>query len=192
MKRVLLIVGLCSLLGCPLQTSSSSTMPSTGGGAANNGGGDGGGGGNVMVPDVVGKTQSEAEAAISSAGLRGGIRVGNDPGSYDIASAKICTQTPGSGQQSASSLFVSVRFCTVEKAYVDNEGDVTGMTVAAAQKAIKDKGFTGTVEVSELYEFDKDCKDGTVCRFDPRRWYLDPQRRMTLYVNRKLSISAPE
>ena len=191
MKKALVVVGLSGLLGCPLQTSSSSTMPSGGGGTSSSGGG-GGGGETVTVPDLVGKTQGEAEAVVSAAGLRGGIRVGNDPGSYDVATAKVCTQTPGGGQQSAPSLFVSVRFCLVEKAYVDNEGDVSGMTIEAARLAIKDKGFAGTVEVSELYEFDKACKDGTVCRFDPRRWYLNQERRMTLYVNRKLSISAPE
>ena len=87
---------------------------------------------------------------------------------------------------------MSVRFCLVEKPYVDNEGDVSGMTVDAAKKAIAAKGFTGTVEVHELYEFDKDCKDGTVCRFDPRRWYLNQDRSMTIYVNRKTTIVVPD
>jgi beta-lactam-binding protein with PASTA domain len=187
MQRVVLVVGLCSLLGCPLQTSSSSTMPSGGGGSS----GGGGGGGNVTVPDVVGKTQSEAEAAVASAGLRGGIRVGNDPGTWD-ATSKICTQTPGGGQQSASSLFISVRFCHVDKPYVDDQGMVTGMTIDEATKKAKASGFTGEVKVAELYEFDKDCKAGTVCRFEPRRYYLNQDRTLTLFINRKLAISAPE
>ena len=163
-------------------------MPSGGGGTSSGGGG----GGNVTVPDVVGKTQAEAEAAVSSAGLRGGIKVGNDPGSYDVATAKVCTQTPGGGQQSAPSLFVSVRFCIEEKPYVDDAGMVTGMTIEEATKKAKASGFTGEVKVSELYEFDKDCKAGTVCRFEPRRYYLNQDRTLTLYINRKLSISAPE
>jgi beta-lactam-binding protein with PASTA domain len=191
MKRVLLIAGLCSLLGCPLQASSSSTMPSGGGGSPGNGGGDSGSSGNVTVPDLVGKTQSEAEAAVASAGLRGGIRVDNDPGTW-TASTKVCTQTPGSGQQSASSLFVSVRFCLEEKPYVDDEGVLSGMTLDAAKKKIKDAGFTGEVTVTDLYEYDKDCKDGTVCRFDPRRWYLPGERHVTLYINKKTTIVVPD
>lgn len=166
-------------------------MPSGGGGGAASSGG-GGGGGNVTVPDVVGKTQSEAEAAVAAAGLRGGLRVGNDPGSYDIATAKVCTQTPGSGQQSAPSLFVSVRFCLVEKPYVDNEGDLTGLTLEAARQKIKEAGYTNVVKVDELYEFDKNCKEGTVCRFSPRRWYTNGEGPLILSTNRKLTISAPE
>ncbi len=189
MKRALLGVGLWLLVGCPLKTSSSgSTMPSGGGGSSSTGGG----GGNVTVPDVMGKTQSEAEAAISAAGLRGGLRVGNDPGSYDIATAKVCTQTPGSGQQSAPSLFVSVRFCMPEKEYVDDEGDLTGLTIEAARAKIKAAGYTNVVKVDELYEYDKTCKDGTVCRFSPRRWYTNGEGPLILSTNRTLTISAPE
>lgn len=184
------MVGLWGWSGCVVQPAASSTMPS-GGGAPSSTGGGGGGGGNVTVPDVVGKTQSEADAAVASAGLRGGVKVDQDPGTWTAAS-KICTQTPGGGQQSAPSLFITVRMCAVEKPYVDNDGDLKGMTIEAAKQTIKARGYTGTVEVSELYEFDKDCKDGTVCRYEPRRWYLNQERRVLLMVNRTLSIRAPE
>jgi beta-lactam-binding protein with PASTA domain len=189
MKRVLLVTGLSFMLGCPLQTSKSSTMPTGGGGAPNQGGG-GEASGNVTVPDVVGKTQSEAEAAVASAGLRGGLRFGNDPGTWD-ASTKICTQTPGGGQQSSASLFVSVRFCSAA-AVVNGRPELAGLSVADATKLAKAKGFEGKIEVIEQHEFNKDCKADTVCGYTPNHWDANQSRTLTLYINRKLAIGTPE
>ncbi len=197
MKRVLLVGLLPFVVGCLLKTDTSgSSFPGSSGSSESSGGGGGGGGGsvgNVTVPDLVGKTQSEAEAAIASAGLRGGIRIGNDPGTWD-ANTKVCQQTPGGGNQSAASLFVSVRMCVAERVSTrETDGMLTGMTIEAAKKAIEAKKPGLKVKVSELYEYDKDCKDGTVCRFEPRRWYIDGGAyEVVLSINRKLTISAPE
>ncbi len=189
MKRVLLVVGLCSLLGCPLQTSSSSTMPSGGGGTSSNSGGGGGSTGNVTVPDVVGKTQSEAEAAVASAGLRGGVRFDQDAGTWDAAS-KICSQTPGGGQQSASSLFISVRFCHVDKPYESKQPELAGLSVADATKRAQAAGYTGKIEVATQYDYDASCKADTVCRYYPEHWVSG--RSLVLYINRKATVVVPD
>lgn len=193
MNRVFLIAGVCALIGCPLQTKSSSTM--AGGTPSSSSSGDdrasgAATGGNVTVPDVVGKTQSEAEAAVATAGLRGGIRVDNDPGSWN-AGSKVCTQTPGGGQHSAPSLFVSVRFCHVD-APVAGRPELAGLSVADATKLAKSKGFEGTIEVIEQHEFNKNCKADTVCGYTPNHWDAGSSRTLTLYINRKLTIGAPE
>jgi len=196
MKRVVLVGLLPFVVGCLLKTDTSgSSFPGSGssGSSGSSGGGGGGGGGNVTVPDLVGKTQSEAEAAVASAGLRGGIRIGNDPGTWN-ASTKVCSQTPGGGNQTASSLFVSVRMCVAERVSTrETDGMLTGMTIDEAKKAVEAKKPGLKVKVTELYEYDKDCKDGTVCRFEPRRWYIDGGAyEVLLMVNRSISISAPE
>ena len=192
MKWAILVVGVCSQLGCPPKTSNSSTTPSSGGGSANQGGGRGGGGGNAIVPDIMGKTQSEAEAAVAAAGIRGGLRIGNDPGTWN-ASSTICNQTPGVGRETAPSLFVSIRFCIEERSSSrDTDGDLTGLTIEDAKKKIAAAGYTNVVKVDELYEYDKTCKEGTVCRFSPRRWYTNGEGPLILSTNRTLTLSAPE
>lgn len=164
-------------------------MPSGGGGTSS---GDGGGAsGNVTVPDVVGKTQSEAEAAVASAGLRGGVKFQDDPGTWN-ASSKICTQTPGGGQQSASSLFISVRFCHVDAPVVDKHPNIIGLSVADATKKAKAVGYTGKIEVLTMSEYDADCKADTVCRVMPEYWDLNQERTLTLFVNRKATIVVPD
>jgi len=193
MKRVLLVGLLPFVAGCLLKTDTSgSSFPGSSSGSSGPSGGGGGGGDNVTVPDIVGKTQSEAEAAVASAGLRGGIRIGNDPGTWD-ASTKVCSQTPGGGNQSASSLFVSVRMCVAERVSTrDTDGDLTGMTVEAAKKEAERLSPGIKVKIYDAIPYDQNCKDGTVCRFDPRRWYVGKHDDVILYVNRTLSISAPE
>lgn len=69
---------------------------------------------------------------------------------------------------------------------------IVGLSVADATAKIKASGFDGKIEVFNNSEFDPSCKADTVCGFDPRRWYLNQDHRMTLYVNRKLAIGAPE
>ena len=197
MKRVLLVGLLPFVVGCVVKTDSSgSSFPSSSGpsgpGGSSGASGSSGATGNVIVPDIMGKTQSEAEAAVAAAGIRGGLRIGNDPGTWNAAS-KICNQTPGVGRETAPSLFVSIRFCIEERRSTrETDGDLAGMTIEDAKKAIAAAGYTNVVKVDELYEFDKNCKEGTVCRFSPRRWYTNGEGPLILSTNRKLSISTPE
>ncbi len=165
-------------------------MPSGGGGTSSSSGG-GGSTGNVTVPDVVGKTQSEAEAAVASAGLRGGIRFDQDAGTWD-ASSTICSQVPGGGQQSASSLFISVRFCQVETPRGSKQPELAGLSVADATKRAQAAGYTGKIEVATQHDYDASCKADTVCRYYPEHWVFNQGRTLVFYINRKATVIVPD
>ncbi len=145
---------------------------------------------NVTVPDVTGMMKSDAQAALRAAGLQGEMRIGNDPGSVDFATAKICNQTPGGGQISSSSLFVAVRFCLQDAVVVGVQ--LVGLAAAEARKRAKAAGFTGTIEVIELGTFSPTCDGDTVCGIYPEFWKKDLDSKLTLYVNKKVTIVVPE
>jgi len=184
MRWICVFAWLPFTLGCPLQTSSSTTptagSPSSSSADRASGASDGHA---VTVPDVRGKTKAEAEAAVSAAGIRGGVQIGNDQGSYDPATATVCTQNPGGGQQTSSTLFVAIRFCVADAPVVDKRPALVGVSVDEATRRVKDAGFTGTIEVLTLSEYDATCKADTVCMFTPNHWELNQDRRMTLYIN---------
>ncbi len=66
------------------------------------------------------------------------------------------------------------------------------MSIDDAKKKAVATGFTGKIEVIEMYDFDKDCKADTVCRVSPDHWELNQEHSMTLYINKKLKISTPD
>ena len=137
-------------------------------------------------------TKAQAESAVASAGITGGIRIDNDEGSYDPATAKVCNQTPGEGRETSSTLFVSIRFCLVDKPVVDNTPVLVGVSLAEATKRAKTV-FTGTIETAHLYEFDKDCKPDTVCMVTPNHWELNQEHTMQLWLNKQQpKIEVPE
>ena len=69
---------------------------------------------------------------------------------------------------------------------------LAGYTVAEARARAKAAGHNDRVVVSQLYEYDPKCKDGTVCRADPMRWEIDESSTLTLWINKKVEISTPE
>jgi beta-lactam-binding protein with PASTA domain len=144
----------------------------------------------LTLPDTMGKSKDDAEATLHAAGVRD-VKIDNDPGSVDFATAKVCSQVPGAGQQMASTLFVAIRFCDNKRAPEKYTTKLVGLAVEDAKKRAQAAGFTGRIEVVEITN-DPACKIGTVCSVHPERWELNQDHVMTLYVAKQLTISAPD
>lgn len=69
---------------------------------------------------------------------------------------------------------------------------LAGYSVEEATRRAKAAGFTGRIEIRERTRYQAGCELGAVCWVTPRRWELDQDRVMTLWVNKALEISAPE
>lgn len=67
--------------------------------------------------------------------------------------------------------------------------ELIGMTIEEANRRARDRGYTSTIDIIPLSEFQAGCKPETVCRVSPRLWELLPGRALTLYLNRKLTIT---
>ena len=145
----------------------------------------------ITIPDVTGKTRAEVETAMRGAGVRGEIQVDTSTGDVDFAIARACNQNPGGNQQTSASLFVTVRYCMPEKAYVEPMIHLEGLDVAEATKRARAAGFTGDIVV-EPAGSTANCQVGTVCSVAPARWNLNQAHRMTLWVNKALTILTPD
>jgi len=84
--------------------------------------------------------------------------------------------------------------CQSEDARENCPGRVVlvGYPVEEAKRRALAFGYTGKIEVLTLSEYDARCKAGTVCRVDPKRWEIELDGELTLLVNRKVAISAPQ
>jgi beta-lactam-binding protein with PASTA domain len=145
----------------------------------------------ITIPDVTNKTRAEVETTMRAAGVRGDIQVDSSTGDVDFAIARACNQNPGGGQQTSATLFVTVRYCVPDKAYVDPMIHLEGLDVAEATKRARAAGYTGDIIVQPAGN-PANCKVGTVCSVDPERWNLNQSSRLTLWVNKALTIVTPD
>ena len=143
----------------------------------------------VTLPDVMGKLQAEAEAALHAAGIAD-VRTDNDPGTFDPAKDKVCSQTPGGGHETRASLPVVLRYCSGPVHLEDKRVNLVGLKIEDAKQRARAAGFTGRIEVIEAG--DVSCAMGTVCTVSPDRWELDQSHVLTLYTPKKLNITMPE
>ncbi len=145
----------------------------------------------ITIPDVTGKTRTEVEQAMRAAGVRGDIRVDSPTDDVDFAVARACNQNPGANHQTSATLAVTVSYCVPDKPYVDPMIHLEGLDVAEATKRARAAGFTGEVLV-EPAASSATCKLNTVCSVTPERWNLDLHGRLTLWVNKPMTITTPD
>lgn len=145
----------------------------------------------ITLPDTMGMTRSEAEAALRAAGVGGEIRVNDDGNSADPAMAKVCLQSPGGGQQSRTSLGVTLSMCGEPKPYVEQRTELVGYSVEEATRRARSAGYTGNVDVRSCTTCGPSCKLDTVCRVSPDRWELN-QEMLILFVARAATITLPD
>ncbi|BDZ42086.1 hypothetical protein GCM10025865_13850 [Paraoerskovia sediminicola] len=117
----------------------------------------------VTVPDVVGKSQSEARTALEDAGLKVGDV--QDEHSASAPEDEVTKSEPASGEAVAPDSEVDI---FVSDGQVELP-DVTGMSQADAESAIKDAGLTAVVTNKETDEADA----GTVFEQDPGAGVVD-------------------
>ena len=144
----------------------------------------------VMVPDVMGMSQADAEAKLHAAGVR---NVETDTsGSSNFAVARVCSEVPGGGHQNRVSLPVSLRYCDNTPVQTVKDTPVLrGLSLEDAKKQIRAAGYTGQIDVQEITN-DVGCKIDTVCSAYPERWDVNDEPRMTVYVMKKVTISTPD
>ncbi|UGQ15250.1 Stk1 family PASTA domain-containing Ser/Thr kinase [Yinghuangia sp. ASG 101] len=120
--------------------------------------GGGGAGDKKTVPNLVGKTEAEAQQQVSAVSLKLAV---DKTESCDQEKGKICSQTPGVDAQ--------VEKDTVVKVVVSSGPElvkvpsVVGKSEEDAQNALKAVGLVGKPDRSTKY----DCTKETVCSTDP-------------------------
>lgn len=187
-----MVVGLGWLvLGCSLvKTSSSTTTPNGSGGSATTAQPESSGPDALFMPSVSNTTRDEAEELLRGKGFTGTINATGDLDPNHVQDEFVCEQSPPFGKY-APNVTITLKYCNTYKA-PDNGPVIVGLPLDDARKKAVASGFTGKVEVLEKSEYDASCKAGNVCMVTPDRWYLNQERVMTLYVNKKLTISTPD
>jgi serine/threonine-protein kinase len=109
----------------------------------------------VIVPSVVGYSETTAKSALENAGLK--VNVAYEY-SKDVAKGEVINQDPVAGSSVASGSTVTLVVSQgIEQVEVP---DVLGQTREKATKSLEDKGFSVTVEE----EYSDDVKEGNVIR----------------------------
>jgi hypothetical protein len=139
--------------------------------------------------------------------LTGGTPTAPRPSSSSTSSSSSSASAPSASPSSAPAASTASSAAGAAPGYVDcsdreeylrvhrescdpKEPIIVGLSVEDAKRKLTAIGFSGPVKVSEQYEFDASCRADHVCGFEPRRWYVEGH--VTLRINRKLAIGAPE
>jgi beta-lactam-binding protein with PASTA domain len=136
------------------------------------------------------KTRDDVEQLLRDQHFQGQVVATGDTDPKLMRDELSCEQTPKFGKIQPTGT-ITVKYCNTYKK-PDDGPQLVGLSVEAAKQKAIAAGFTGTIEVMQLYDFDASCKEGNVCRVDPVRWYLNQEYSMQLMVNKKISISTPD
>jgi len=142
------------------------------------------------VPSLLNQTRADVEQLLRDKHFQGKVVATGDIDPEYARDELACEQSPSFGKIPPTGT-ITVKYCNTYKK-PDDGPNLVGLTVDAAKRKAVAAGFTGKIEVHELYEFDASCKEGNVCRVDPLRWYLNQEYEMQLMVNKKISISTPD
>jgi hypothetical protein len=203
---------LAALAGCGLvQTSSGgSTLPAGGGGGTSGGGGDsavpppsgGDPNGMVTMPNLVGKTEAEANALLQTAGFKSSLEHSAPVDCGDSApkdAGKINCQNVDAGSQVKAYTLVQVNIYQpqhFEGMLVRHQLEpLRGMTVEAGKAELARLGFHGRIKVIHPNQFIDKCELGKICDIDPEAGIgtRNPDEQMTFIVNEdKVKISTPD
>jgi beta-lactam-binding protein with PASTA domain len=166
------------------------------GSSSSSGGGGGGGSGDVVVPDLTGKTEEEAIAAVRAAGFR--TEAEAKPLSCDGApevEGQVNCQSPAPGETVKA--YAMVQYNVYRKQRIsgavvrDQLAALLGKTPADARKLLESYGHDGRVKVEPDTKFNDGCADGRVCGFSVSESGMGIHDEITLYTNPKLTIGGP-
>jgi beta-lactam-binding protein with PASTA domain len=170
------------------QTASTGAGTPPGGGAAS--AGEYRGDDAVWVVDVMSHSRADAEELIHAKGPHVNVVATGDTDPQFARDETVCEQTPSSGKIAPTGT-ITIKMCNTYKP-MSGPPNLRGMPIEDAKKKAVATGFTGKIEVLEQYDFDQDCKAETVCRVSPDHWELNQERTMTLYINKRVKITAPD
>jgi len=137
-------------------------------------------------------TSSGSSASSSDASTTSSSSPDNCPSSADLPRQGSETYTGSNNSPFSARTDPEPTACEIARENNHKWTRLVGYTVEEATKRAKAAEWDGTIEVHELSEFDPKCKDGLVCSLAPARWELRQDRKLTLYVNRKMTISTPD
>jgi len=204
-------LALVLLAGCGMIQSSSngsSTMPTGGGGAAGPSpsagpapsGGDPSG--MVTMPNLVGKTEAEANAMLAAAGFKSSLEHSAPVDCGDDApkdEGKINCQSVAAGSQTQAYTLVQVNIYAphhFEGMLVRHQLEpLIGMTVEAGKAELVRLGFKGKFEIEHPLNFIAKCGLGKICEIDHESGIstTDPTVVMHFTVNADtVKISTPD
>ena len=202
MKTVALVL----LAGCGLiKTSGSSTTPS---GGSTSSGGDvapapsgGGASGMVTMPNIVGKTEAEANAMLAAAGFKSNLEHSRpvDCDNGPKVEGKIDCQSPDAGSQTEPYTLVQVKIYAPEHfvgVLVRRQlKPLIGMTVDAGKAELARLGYHAKIQIDHPMQFIDKCGLGKICEIEPEDGLslTDPTAVMHLTVNEDtVKISTPD
>jgi len=105
----------------------------------------------VEVPDVVGRTQAEAEAGLRAAGLEATVTEQEDE---EAAPGTVMSQAPGAGRSVEQGS--SVRLTVASRPALVDVPDVVGQSRAAATATLREAGFVPRVRRERVESLDED------------------------------------
>ena len=202
MKTVALVL----LAGCGLiKTSGSSTTPS---GGSTSSSGDvaaapsgGGASGMVTMPNIVGKTEAEANAMLAAAGFKSNLEHSRpvDCDNGPKVEGKIDCQSPDAGSQTEPYTLVQVKIYAPEHfvgVLVRRQlKPLIGMTVDAGKAELARLGYHAKIQIDHPMQFIDKCGLGKICEIEPEDGLslTDPTAVMHLTVNQDtVKISTPD
>ncbi|HUQ05180.1 MAG TPA: PASTA domain-containing protein [Kofleriaceae bacterium] len=190
MKILTTAMLLSALLGCKSLIKTSTSVNDSPAGSSSSSSGD------VVVPDLTGKTEEEALAAVKAAGFR--TEAEAKPLSCDGApevEGQVNCQSPAPGETVKAYAMVQYNVYRTQRisgAVVrDQLAALLGKTPTDARKLLESYGHDGRVKVEPDSKFHDGCADGRICDFSVSESGMGIHDEITLYTNPKLSISGP-
>jgi hypothetical protein len=193
MKILTTAMLLSAILGCKgmIKTNTSSSVNGSPAGSSSSSSS-----GDVVVPDLTGKTEEEAIAAVRAAGFR--TEAEARPLSCEDApevEGQVNCQSPAPGETVKA--YAMVQYNVYEKQRIsgavvrDQLAALLGKTPADARKLLESYGHDGRVKVEPDSKFHDGCADGRVCDFSVSESGMGIHDEITLYTNPKLTIGGP-
>ncbi|MBZ0233627.1 MAG: PASTA domain-containing protein [Deltaproteobacteria bacterium] len=192
MKIATLLVALAGCAG--MIKTSTSTSSGTGTGTET---GTFSGNNDVTMPDLIGKSEEEAIAAVRAAGFRQDAESNQmlecvDPPEVD---GKVNCQSPSAGETVKAYTLVRIHVYRPQKiagAVVRHQLlALLGKSPDEAKRALASYGHDGEIKVEPDREFHDGCGDDRVCRLSVPESGMGIHDPITLYTNPRLTISAP-
>ena len=139
----------------------------------------------VSVPQLVGRSQAEAQAALSQAGLR--FAPGDPVKNAECKKGTVVEQNPPFGQRVEKNSAVTVQIC-VGPDEVTIPQSLVGGNFTAVKAQLESLGLT-----VERKDVDDDAREGQVTRVSPKEGSkVAPESKVTLEVSRGNVITVPD
>jgi hypothetical protein len=137
-------------------------------------------------------TSPGSPASVSNPSTTSSSSAENCPKSGDLPGPRPETYTGSNNSPFSARTDPEPTACEIARENNHKWTRLVGYTVEEATQRAKAAAWKGEIVVRQLGEFDAKCKEGLVCSLAPARWEIGEGNTLTLYVNRKVTISTPD